>query len=170
MGLGQMTIYTNNGEAIQIDEEDYEKISDKVWYIDTGGYPRHGGGKTAPGTPRRLHRIIMDAKVGEMIDHINGDVTDCRKSNLRFATASQNQANRKKTTKRKTSSKFKGVVRRKLKDGTFKWSVAVRHDNQYVCGGVHVTEEQAALVYNELALKHFGPYARLNIVEVKLDA
>lgn len=42
-----------------------------------------------------IHRYIMKAKLGEFIDHINGDPSDNRLCNLRKATLSQNQFNRK---------------------------------------------------------------------------
>ena len=41
-----------------------------------------------------LHRLVMAAGPGEIIDHINGDPLDCRRENLRSVTGSENNANR----------------------------------------------------------------------------
>lgn len=170
MGLGKMTIYTRNGEAIQIDEEDHEKIRGSVWYIDNTGYPRRGGGTTMKGTPRLLHRIVMDAKAGEILDHINGDRTDCRKSNLRLANAVQNARNRRKVNKDNFTSRFKGVTRRKLKDGTFRWLARVKNRGVERYIGLYNTEEEAAQAYNLHAAEVFDKFVRLNIIEPKPDA
>lgn len=40
-----------------------------------------------------LHRYILQAPKGLQVDHINGDVLDNRRSNLRLCTAGQNQWN-----------------------------------------------------------------------------
>jgi hypothetical protein len=42
-----------------------------------------------------LHRIIMDCPDDKVIDHINHDTLDNRKSNLRIVSKSENQQNRK---------------------------------------------------------------------------
>lgn len=52
------------------------------------------------GYPRRVHRILWEKVVGRIpeglqIDHINGDRTDNRITNLRLATNQQNSSNRK---------------------------------------------------------------------------
>lgn len=40
-----------------------------------------------------LHRIITDAKKGQVVDHINHNTLDNRKCNLRICTASENSLN-----------------------------------------------------------------------------
>lgn len=41
-----------------------------------------------------LHRVIMRAKPGDIIDHEDGNGLDCRRTNMRFADNSGNNANR----------------------------------------------------------------------------
>lgn len=106
------TIYVDkpSGETVEfmIDTEDLEKLSaypikmvawmnpcTKTYY---GVFSRKIPGGSRKNTTTYLHRIITDAPKGMMVDHINHDTTDNRKSNLRVCTASENQQNRKRKT------------------------------------------------------------------------
>lgn len=42
-----------------------------------------------------LHRILLNAQEGDVVDHINGDTLDNRRENLRITTTSGNNKNRK---------------------------------------------------------------------------
>ncbi len=54
-----------------------------------------------------MHRFILDAEKGTLIDHLNGDKLDNRKINLRYVTRSQNSQNVKSRIGK--TSKFTGV-------------------------------------------------------------
>jgi hypothetical protein len=77
-----------------------------------------------------VHRIAWALRHGEYpaleIDHINGDGADNRLCNLRVATSSQNNQNRRLSLRNKTG--IKGVFRVKWAKNT-RWRVAVGHDN-----------------------------------------
>ena len=47
----------------------------------------------AENTP--LHRFVLDAGPGDLIDHKNGNGLDCRRENLREATTAQNAQNQR---------------------------------------------------------------------------
>ncbi len=80
-----------------IDENDYEKVSGHKWYFAGGGYAC-----TTKGV--KMHRVIMDAPKGYVVDHINGNKLDNRRSNLRIVKHSTNIRN--------------GRIRRNNKSGT----------------------------------------------------
>lgn len=111
------------------------------------------------GIRMKLHTFVTKAKKGEMVDHINGDGLDNRRCNLRIVTRRQNSLNSK--PKSNTSSKFKGVSRRK---NSKKWvaSINIYRKSHYL--GAFEDEEKAALAYNEAAKMHYGEYAYLNKV------
>jgi hypothetical protein len=82
------------GRRAVIDDEDYYRVSRFKWsYTQNGsnGYAIH-----ASNAGRfYLHRFLMNAGKGDLIDHINGDSLDNRRSNLRICDKSVNNRNRK---------------------------------------------------------------------------
>lgn len=78
------------GEEFLFDIDDYGLISIHNWFITPNGYLKTG---SAIGTHRFMHRLIMNAANGELVDHINRDKLDNRRCNLRICNYSQNGAN-----------------------------------------------------------------------------
>lgn len=57
-----------------------------------------------------LHREVMGLKAGDpFVDHIDGDGLNCRKSNLRIATAEDNARNISGENRSRKTSKYLGV-------------------------------------------------------------
>jgi hypothetical protein len=96
------------------------------------------------------------------VDHINGKSWDCRKSNLRAATNSQNQANRGVSIRSTTGIKgvFKNTPTPKWKNPKqpYKSSIRVRGNSIFL--GYFDTIEQAKEAYDMASAEHFGEYAR----------
>lgn len=88
--MGEFGIgFTSKNEEFYFDLEDYDKIKQYNWYVDSKGYIR----KSNP--TLYMHRLIMNiSDPNIMIDHIYHKKYDNRKSQLRIATCSQNQMNR----------------------------------------------------------------------------
>lgn len=83
---------TNTNNEFIIDIEDYEKIKDYTWHETSAGYLME---KSNLKSGRLLHRFIMNAPKGKVVDHINHNIRDNRKSNLRVCSQSDNLLNRK---------------------------------------------------------------------------
>jgi hypothetical protein len=101
-----------------------------------------------------LHREIMGAVKGQIVDHANGNPLDNRRCNLRLCTPQENSRHRDVLR----GFKFKGM--------TFEqnlWRVRIRTgDGKKLHVGTFHTQEEAALAYDAAALQHFGEFARLN--------
>jgi hypothetical protein len=101
----------------------------------------------------------MNPHNGVEIDHIDGNRLNNRKSNLRFATSSQNKINR--GPRKDNTSGFKGVsLNKKLN----KYGVRLMIDGKYKHLGLFNNKIEAAKVYNENALKYYGEFAWLNVI------
>lgn len=82
---------TNTGSEFLIDLEDYERVRLTSWYEANTGYLMH---KEKGKRVVSLHRFITSAPDGMVVDHINHDRKDNRKSNLRVCTQRVNAQNR----------------------------------------------------------------------------
>lgn len=106
----------------------------------------------------RMHRFLLKAPTGVMVDHINGNKLDNRRENLRLCNGSQNQANRISV---RGASLFKGVTwQRRATGGCWKAQIVVNGDTFFL--GSYPTDLECAKAYNEAAVKYFGEYARVN--------
>ena len=125
-----------------IDNEDFTKISKWKWHYKNNGY------LMSSSTPQILmHRLVMEAKKGQIIDHINGDKFDNRKTNLRFVTNQQNGMNRGVQKNNKLG--IKGVS---FDGKKFRARLQIKHKN--VILGRFKTKEEASSVYQN-AVKEF---------------
>lgn len=75
------------GLTAVIDDEDYDKVKTIKWY-NVHGYARSRSGVS-------MHRLILNAPDGLVVDHRNHNRMDNRKSNLRVCTQKENAKNTK---------------------------------------------------------------------------
>lgn len=140
---------------VMVDDEDYEFLEQFKWQVD-----REKSVKTHA-NPRLkdilMHRVIMKPKKGVEIDHIDGNRLNNQKSNLRFATSSQNKINR--GPRKDNKSGFKGVSWHKQRN---LWTARIMTGGKYKHLGLFKTLEEAAEAYNAEATTYYGEYAWQN--------
>ncbi len=93
----------------------------------------------------------------EVLDHINRDRVDNRTDNLREATASENSQNQ--SMYKNNKSGFKGVSWFKRDK---KWVAQIKIDGKKKHLGYFDCKVEAAIAYNEAAIKHHGEFANIN--------
>jgi hypothetical protein len=158
------TIPLSRGKVSRIDPDDYEWLNQWNWFCATRGYAVRNTYDRDAGKWRTvyMHRLILDAQPGQIVDHINGDPLDNRRENLRLATPGQNMHNRKPTSTPTSCPQYKGVGRRA--SGRYHAYISVKGKMYYL--GTYDEAKTAALIYDAAARRYFGRYARLNHPEV----
>ena len=117
-----------------------------------------------------MHRIIMKAKRGQKIDHINGDGLNNQRHNLRFASTAQNGWNR--SQQRNNSSGFKGVYldKRYVRLGHPRtWLAYIVVNGRRINIGYSHTAKEAARIRDAATLKYHGDFGVLNFPNVTPD-
>jgi hypothetical protein len=152
-------ITLSKGLIALIDDEDWELVSQYKWFAVKKARSFYATTKIKRGGKHKnisMHRLIMDAKPGQTVDHIDGNSQDNQKKNLRFCTNSQNHMNRHYTY---GSSKYKGVSWDKYNK---KWCSSICYSKKHIALGRYPIEEDAARAYDDAAKKYFGEFACLN--------
>lgn len=112
-------------------------------------------------TTVKMHRQVMRALGGELIDHKNGKGIDNQRDNLRIASSSQNSANRR-AARKGSKSQYKGVSWHKQHG---RWYAGICHNYKQIFLGLHDDEVEAAKAYDRKAIELFGEFAKLNFPE-----
>jgi hypothetical protein len=109
------------------------------------------------GRPYLAHRLAWLIATGDWpvrLDHRDGNGTNNQFSNLRLATASQNQANARRHSRNSTG--FKGTSR--TPSGRYRAAIGV--NGKVLNLGHFDTAEEAHAAYLAAAEEHFGAFAR----------
>lgn len=153
-------ISLTKGMRCIVDDCDYDiLVSMGAWHFDSG-YARKKKRESGKNRTIYMHRVIMDAPDSALVDHINGDTLDNRRSNLRICTAKENAQNRRQN--RRSRNPFKGVF---WHEKAQKWQASIGVDGRSVYIGLFDTAEQAADAYNAAASKMFSDFACLNDID-----
>lgn len=157
---GCATIQLSKGFNTLVDVDDWPELSKRAWHANTDGGLVYASCRR----PRTyIHRLVAGTPAGLDTDHINGDGLDNRRSNLRACSRRKNLANQRPMTG--TTSRWKGVhwdKRARL------WKAKI-YRGRYYHLGYFKTEHEAALAYNEAAIRLDGEFARLNDVVAPLN-
>ena len=136
-----------------MDEADFPLVCQHKWYARVRGNTSYAVA-TVDGRPTLLHRLLMAAERGQIIDHIDGDGLNNSRANLRLASHQQNMRNRRPAGGK---SRFKGV----FSEGDH-WRVCIKVDRESVHLGSYTSEEKAARQYDRAARLFYGEFARTN--------
>lgn len=147
----------SNGSFTLIDIDNFDVVCTHRWHLNKKDRSTSYAASVIDGEKIKLHQLLLGKIDGFIVDHINGDGLDNRRSNLRLVTQSQNHMNQKK--RKDGTSPFKGVGWDKIKG---KWRAFIRKDGFQITIGHFNSEEEAALAYDQKAKKLFGEFARTN--------
>ena len=155
----------DNGEAelkcgdtiILLDAEDVDSVSLYQWSIGIHGYVTSGAGRRQI----LLHRLVAGVGNGSIVDHINRNKLDNRRSNLRLCTCQQNMFTREQQTN--NQSGYKGVC--KVRTGN--WQAQINYCGRAVYLGCYEDALSAAAAYDNAAKSLFGEYAFLNLPDAE---
>lgn len=147
------------GKVALVDDADYDRIAPHKWVARPSDQSAERWyayrSQAIPGSPKTLymHRSVLLAPAHLLVDHVNGDGLDNRRSNLRLATHGGNVINRECPN----STGYRGV----RAEGSRYWA-------QIEVAGTVVrvrgcpSAEVAARAYDALAREFQGEFAHLN--------
>lgn len=154
------TLTLTKGKTAIVDGEWYPILSRWKWYYSTSGYAVREIGGRLNKERISMHNYIMMCPSAWEVDHINRNRLDNRMENLRLINPVDQQHNRSIQINNKTG--YKGVCFDKSRN-KYMASIALK-GKQYNLGR-YDTAEEAALAYNESALRLHGKEASLNEIK-----
>lgn len=146
--------YTSRGTSFLIDKDDFDKVKEYSWSVSNQGYivARLREGRNSKTI--LMHRFIMGAEGREVVvDHINHNTTDNRKSNLRICSQGQNTMN-SHMLKNNTSG-VKGVRFSKDKN---KWNAYITFNKKQIHLGYFDLKDEAIAARKKAEEKYFKEF------------
>jgi len=146
-----------------VDGDDYAKLAEYKWYCEhncnTSYAVRSKNHKRI-----YMHRQILNAPNGKVVDHKDGNGLNNLRSNLRLCTKTQNMRNRRPWLS--CSSRYKGVSWDK---SSKKWRARITFNGKKSHIGQFDDEVEAARAYDREAKELFGEFAYLNFGKSRCD-
>lgn len=133
---------------VLVDKEDVERIKPYKWA--SKNYPR----AIVNGKDISLHRFLVNADNKDVVDHINGNILDCRKANLRICQKYQNNIN--KSMQSNNTSGITGVSFDKCGN---RWRANISVNSKNIRLGSFANKEDAIKARREAEIKYFGEFA-----------
>lgn len=165
-GIGFLPL--SRGLWAAVDEADFDAVASFKWSatVVRGRKKTPYALRQVEKTPKQkfalLHREIMAAPAGVVIDHWNGDGVDNRRINLRRCTQSENVCNHRVTG---GASRYIGVA---WDESRGLWVARVSKGGHTHHVGRFDDEVQAAIARDGVAIELHGAFARLNFPEAAL--
>lgn len=154
---GTRLIPLTKGKYAIVDEDDFDRVNQFIWAANFSSpitYARTRG----QGKLNAMHRMVMNANdPNTVVDHIDHNGLNNRKSNLRICSQSNNCMNTR--SRKNSTSKYKGVC---MTCYSKKWVASIRIDGKSKVLGYFESEIEAAKAYDAKAIELHGEYAHLN--------
>jgi len=148
------------GNYAIVDSDDYEELNRYKWTANKKGHTFYATRNRWLNSPVSMHRCIIECE-GFVIDHINRNGLDNRKSNIRACTQGENCRNQR--IQAGGYSIYKGVS---YKGGIKNpWYAYIKINRERKWLGAYPSEILAAEAYNRAATILFGEFACLNKIE-----
>ena len=159
-------ISLTKGKIVLVDDEDFDYLNQFKWHV-VQCKSKFYAARKVNSKNITMHRFMTNAKKGQIVDHKDRDGLNNQRFNLRFCTKRQNSFNSAPSGYRR----YKGVSLIKAKPKRYKydrWVARIKTSKKAKSLGVYKTPEEAALAYNKAAKEHYGKFAFLNEVDMKI--
>lgn len=141
LDAGYEFFFSNAHSSFVVDEEDFLKIKKYCWYLDSNGYVATSINKKKI----YLHRFILNCDSKDIVDHIDRDKSNNKRSNIRIVTITQNNQNR--------------LARGYNKNSTGLYYVSITVNKKRIYLGQYKTKKEAREARILAEKEYFGEYA-----------
>lgn len=151
-------------QEVLIDTEDIEVLSKYRWNVKAGPHSLYYvhtslGSRNTGKWSMTMHRLLMGhPDRGLVVDHIDGNCMNNKKSNLRVTSYANNRRNSAKQVN--TKCRYRGVYERNDYKG--KYRAQLRFEGKIYNLGTFTDMILAAKTYDEFARKCYGEFAVTN--------
>jgi len=152
---GVVCLLANRPVEILVDVADFDRVARYGWTVRNGRNTFYViRCEWRSNKQIRLHREILNAKQGQLVDHKNLNGLDNRRSNLRFCSHSENLYNTK--IQRNNTSGYKGVIQ--YRPG--RWRATIKVNGKPTHLGCFLSPHEAHEARKAAALHVYGEFAR----------
>lgn len=146
-------------KIVTISDEDYDLVSKYTWAIAKRGKTFYAASSKWGYGVIYMHRLILKAKKGELIDHKDRNGLNNQRDNIRKCTGQQNKSN--VSSHSDSKSMYVGVTWYKNYN---KWEAQITNKGKHYKLGYFENERDAASAYNLKAIELKGEFANINIL------
>jgi len=148
-------MYDAKDREFFIDIEDLNKVLEYCWTVNSRGYVVSATRTDEGRKGLRLHRYLMDCTDTKLVvDHINHNPSDNRKTNLRVCTQQQNMFNQRPNTRNKSG--VKGV---RFITQMNKWETRFKFDGKERAVGYFDNLADAIALRKQYEEKYYGEFS-----------
>lgn len=152
---------TNSDRKVRVSPEDYDDIIKWKWRLSSSGYAYRVIKKNKKATKIFMHKIILKIPRCFIADHIDWNKLNNQRTNLRYASATDNARNRPK--QKNCACNYKGVsLDFSNKNKPYRATITISYKR--IALGSYSQAEDAARAYNIAAKEIFGKFAVLNSI------